>query len=794
MGLAWSLGGAALAAAPLRFDIPSQPLPTAVLAFGGQARISIGSGAAAACGRSRALRGDFEVEAGLTRLLSGTGCSWRRIDDQAYVIVRASPTVPRRWPWRPPAPGATRPSAPAEATLLPEIVVTAAKDDAVLSAAPYALTALRGQDLDEATRRETADLATRMSGLTVTNLGPGRNKVFVRGLADGPVTGQTQAMVGLYLDGTRLTYDVPDPDLRLIDIERVELLRGPQGTLYGSGSIGGILQIVTRPPELDRFDAEVFAGLATAEGAGLGRSVDLVFNVPLLADRLALRAVGYRETLAGAIDDAGLGLESTGDTVREGGRLNLLWRIDADWSLRLGYAAQTLHSNDSQYGFTALGGDRRALSLQEPSNNDFDGVSATLSADLGWARLRIDSAVQGHGLDRRYDATRGAAVFGGAGLTAYDETDAIEASVTEATLASRPGGRLTWLIGVFSAQSAHERHGLLSTVASDGVLYDATRRDDVDETAVYGQATWALTDRLRLTAGGRFFALDVHTTALASQGGGVTDAFEASQSDRGFSPRLLVEYDLGEDILLYAQASEGYRTGGFNAGRPFGQPYAAPGGAQPYRTFRPDELVNYEAGARFKALDDGLAMRMAVFVIDWRSIQSDRIGPHGLPFTGNIGDARNLGFEAETAWSSGPWRIDANATLQDPDLDNPDPGFPLPSTRDLSGIANLTFNATLRRSLAFRSRPAWISSSVGYIGASDLTFSSTQTAAMGAYWTSDLAAGVAFSTWSLSARIDNLPGRRGDTFAYGNPFLIGRVDVTTPQRPRTLSVQLSRSF
>lgn len=791
MGLAWSLGGAAMAAEPVRFAVPAQPLPQAVLAFGAQAGISIGSGSARDCGRSRPLRGSFEVEAGLTRLLAGTGCSWRRIDDRAYVIVpaRGVSQEPRAV-----APGATPPVAEPTPSRLSEIVVTATKEDAALARAPYALTALDGRAFDAATTRDTADLATRMSGLTITNLGPGRNKVFIRGLSDGPVSGQTQATVGLYLDGTRLTYDVPDPDLRLIDIDRVELLRGPQGTLYGAGSIGGILQIVTRAPDLTDYTAEVFAGGVLTEGSGTSRSADLVFNAPILRDRLALRGVVYSEVIAGAIDDPPMGLDSTGDTAREGGRLNLLWKIDRNWDLRLGYVAQTLNSNDSQYGFTELGGDRRALSVREPSRNDFDGGSATLSGDLGWARLKIDSAVQSHDLARRYDATLAAADFGGAGPTAYDESDSIEAWVNEATLSSRPDRRLRWLAGIFAASSVHDRHGLMATVTPGASLYETVRQDRTREVAVYGQVSWALTDRLRITAGGRFFGLDVETRASASQGDTPSDALDADRQDSGFAPKFVAEYTLRDNVLLYLQASEGYRPGGFNAGAVLGRPYGEEDGPQPHRRFRSDELVNYEAGARVHMLDDALALRLALFRIDWRSIQSDRIGTDGLPFTGNIGNAENLGLEAEAAWIGGPWRLDANFTFQDPDLDAPDPGFPLPAERDLSGISNFTANLALRRSFTVASWPAWVSGSLGHLSPSDLTFSSTQSSAMGDYWTSNLAMGMEGPTWTLSARIDNPLGQRGDTFAYGNPFLVGRVDVTTPQRPPSLAIQISRRF
>lgn len=781
-----------MAADPVHLAIPAQPLPDAVLAFGGQASVSIGSGTAAGCGPSRAVHGDYEIEDALTRLLAGTGCTWRRIDAHAFVIVRASSGV--RWPWRRPAP-ASRPSVfEAPLTRLDEVVVTATKEDGALSQAPYALSVQGGEDFDATTRRDTADLVTRLSGLTITNLGPGRNKVFVRGLADGPLTGQTQAMVGLYLDSTRLTYDVPDPDLRLIDIERVELLRGPQGTLYGAGTIGGILQIVTRRPDLATYGADIFAGGTVAEGAGVSRSIDVVVNAPLIRDRLAVRAVGYGEVIAGSIDDVNLGLENTGETVRQGMRLALLWRIDPVWSLTVGHVSQTLHSNDSQYAFTALGGDRRALSLREPSSNDFDGLSATLSGNLGWANLKIDTAVQSQSLDRRYDATTAAARFGGVGVTAYDERDSIAARVTEATLSSPRGGRLSWLAGVFATEYTHDRWAELTQLGPVRSLYDVRRQDHTDEVALYGQASWALTDRLKVTAGGRLFRLDVKTRATANQSGVVSDTLDDDLVDHGFAPKVVVEYALRDTVLLYAQSSEGYRGGGFNTGATLGQVYHAPGGLQPYRRYRPDELISYETGARIRAWNHSLALRLALFAVDWRAVQSDRIGADGLPFTGNLGHARNVGLESELAWTGGPWRIDANLTVDDPNLNAPDPGSPLPTGDDLSFVSSAVVNLAFGRDLTLASHPAWIGGSLGYVGGSTLILSSTERASSGGYWTSGLSTGVDFDTWGLSARIDNLLGQNGDTFAYGNPFLVGRVDVTTPQRPRALSIQLVRHF
>src|SRR5690606_22963135 len=166
----------------------------AVLQLGTQADISISAGEAARCGRSRRVEGVFEVEAALRLMLADSGCTYRRVDARTYVIVR-----------QPPRPAPSRPAPPIPEpepviVAIDDVVVTATKRDIALADAPYSLSAVDGASFDAASRRDTSALSTRLAGLTVTNLGPGRNKLFVRGLADSALTGQAQAMVGLYLD------------------------------------------------------------------------------------------------------------------------------------------------------------------------------------------------------------------------------------------------------------------------------------------------------------------------------------------------------------------------------------------------------------------------------------------------------------------------------------------------------------------------------------------------------------------------------------------------------------------
>ncbi|MDY6922350.1 MAG: TonB-dependent receptor [Pseudomonadota bacterium] len=787
--LAWLIATEAHAQETRRVSIPAQPMTAAVLRLGGVMGVSIGARAAAGCGRSRAVNGAYDVEGALRIMTAGSGCTFRRIDRRTWLIVARS--APRPAPPRSPAA-----AAPAQLSTLDDVVVTATRRDLILGDAPYALSAVDGMAFDAAARRDTAALATRLAGLTVTNLGPGRNKLFVRGLADSPLTGQTQAMVGLYLDETRLTYDAPDPDLRLVDLDRVELLRGPQATLYGAGTLGGVLKLISRAPVLDDYQAEATAGLTFADNAAPGYSLDLMVNAPVLRDRLALRAVAYREILEGVIDDAGQGLSNTGKTLRFGVRPSLQWRVNEDWDARIGAVFQNLHIDDSQYAFEALPAYGRALSVREPSNNDFNGVSISVTGRRDWGTLKLSSAYQGHDLDRRYDATTAAARFGGTGgPTAYDEADSIRAFAVEASVTSPTERRLSWLAGVHVSHYSHQRTGEILDLTPDRLLYETRKKDDTQEAAVFGEIAWRPRDRLKVTLGGRYFNAVTESVLEARRMGLPSDAHEGELQDDDVSSKVVIEYAARDDLLLYVQTSQGYRMGGFNGGAVLDGIYGQPGsGSQPYRAFQPDTLSSYEVGLRWRGMDDHLAVRLAAFLVDWRSIQSDRVSRDGLPFTANIGSADNAGLEIEAVWRDADWRFDVNLMANDPRLNAEDSGYPLATDSDLPGVPKVLGAIGARRETILFGLPGWVSGTIGYVGPSRQRLTPTVNTRMGDYVTSELAASVSLGHWAATVRLDNLFGGTGDTFGYGNPFLVDRETVATPQRPRNLSLSFTRSF
>lgn len=757
--------------------VAPQPLRTAVLDFGLQAGVSIDAAGTERCGPTRGVRGRLSVDAALSRLTLGTHCVASRVGAGAYRIVRLAPSAP--------VVARAAPAMSSAPTMLDEVVVTAARsDNLLLSRAPYGLSSLDGVMLERAGVTDLNGVAARVAGLTVTNLGPGRDKLFIRGMADGPVAGQAQTLIGLYLDDVRLTYDAPDPALRLADIERVEVLRGPQGALYGAGSMGGVVQVVTRAPDLAGFYGRATAEAALTSGGSPSDAVELMVNAPVLRDRLAVRLVGYDETVGGYMDDPALGLKSAGGMHRQGLRAAALWRVNPGWTLRAGALAQTIDVDDSQYA--TLGADApyaRRRSLREPSRNDFDGVWASVDGDLGWARLRASASVQSHGLDARYDATPSAAMFGLTGTAALDQADDLSAAVHEIRLNGDLGARVSWSTGLFFSEYTHNRTVAVSDGQGGSAVLTQHRRDHVDEAALFGDVVYAFGDHVKITAGARLFRIGVEHL---SETEGTPGSFSGDDALVDIAPRLVVEYDRGP-FVFYALATEGYRGPGFNAGT------LGVDGQQPLRGVRPDEIVAGELGARFSVLDGRLRARAAVFVADWSDIQSDRFDARGLPFTANLGDGRNRGVEGEVEWRIGAWALDGHAVINDPELTRPDPGFALGTDTRLPAVADFSVQGGLVHEVRLARATVRSELRLGYVGPTDIALSPTSTGASAGYLTSQVGVSAEVGRWGVRASIDNLFNRSDDTFTFGNPFYASS-DISTPQRPITGRLALTARF
>jgi iron complex outermembrane receptor protein len=790
---------AAMAAqAPVRqFHIPAKSVSEALIEFAVQSNLSVG-GATACAGRSVGLTGAFTIDEGLKRLLAGSGCRFRRVAADTVRILPPLDAEPRQQGApSPPAPQSDEPG-----SVLQELVVSATKRAAEVDQLPYAVSALSRRDLRVSGATDIEDVASQLASLSTTNLGPGRDKILLRGLSDGVFTGRTQSTVGIYLDNVPITYNAPDPDLHLGDLDAIEVLRGPQGSLYGGGTMSGIYRIVTRKPELDEMSLSLRVGAGITLGGAASDQLEGVINIPFAGDRAAMRAMIYQDVDGGYISDLNLHQSNIDSSVRTGARAAVQANLDPTLTSTTGLAFQAIRSNDTQYISPNLGRLRRANKVRETSSNDFWQAVETVEKTTGLGDLRSTTSFVRHKFATRSDASNALPLFGGNPLNvgSYDEPSHIDMAVEDLVWTSPSVGRLQWLGGLFGSLTQETTDAVVRANARGAapaqVLYQEHRSDNLSEGAAYGEATLSLTQTLQATLGARVFFNDVHTTSdVEDPQTHRKRLFNGSSPGHGISPKFALSYHLPANQLLYLTIEEGHRAGGFNTGGLIGGVFStSPNLPGVPRKFGGDELWNYELGSKLTFLDGRLRLRSAVFYNSWHNIQTDQFLPSGISYSTNAGDGRNIGVEAEAEISlTQGWSIKANALVDEPVLNHAAPGFV--SGVSLPGVPDLLVGGRTEYK-----RPLWghltglLSADARYVGRSQLTFNKAITAPMGGYVVARLSAQIVSDRWRVAAFLSNPTNEGGNTFSYGNPFNFQQVREVTPQRPRSVRVILSMDF
>lgn len=779
--------GATQAAETRVFRLPAEPLEAALVRFAVQGGVSVGGWPAPGCGgRSRPTFGPMSAPQALRALLPA-GCGFEAIDAHSFRIVGRPRAAPIRSVQRPPGDGIAAPR-------LEELVVTAEKRPELLSHTASAISVLSASDVDAMGGRSFEEIASQAVGVAVTNLGSGRNKIFVRGLSDGSFTGKTQSTVGLYLGDVPITYNAPDPDLRLADVDRVEVLRGPQGTLYGSGSMGGIVRIVPARPDLTSALGSVSAEAMATQHGSPSEGAEVMVNLPLAGGRAAIRAVAYSDENGGYLANPLLHLSDVNYSRRSGGRIAGLAELPDGWEVEGGFAHQQIATADSQYTQGLDGPLSRTASVREPFENDFSEASVTAQHSGALADLKISGAYIDHSLVTRYDAT-GAFLSAGGSLRgqAFDEDKHIRLWEGEGLVSSNAPGPFRWLAGGFLSFSNEMDEAFLQDVRPPGPARSIyRRRDQLSEAALYGEVAYDLTARITATAGARWFATRVDTRAgdfdIASA---PIAPLREHLTDAGVAPKLRISFAATPEVVIYAQVQEGYRAGGFNIP-------AQAGGATIDRLapqFRPDRLWSYEIGAGLPLFDHRVTLRGAVFHADWGGLQTDQRLASGLPMTVNIGDGSNTGVEGEAVWRPDDHlQVRANLLLEDPQITRAADVFPARRDIGLPGVPYGMGAADVRYRWRIGRFQAETSAQAAYVGHSYLTFDGGLGNVMGGYAYGRVAASLSAAAWRVIAFIDNVADERGNTFAYGNPFSRARATQATPLRPRTVGMGFARGF
>lgn len=759
------------------YAIPPGTLGDALVLLGRQAGITIGAvDPGVPTARCKGLHGAFTVEKAVRKLLSDTAFDYEAIDATTIRVFRRQTRTEPLAVLRP-RPDLPSPTAPA----VPDIVVTASKRNVALGdfAATLNMITLDPPGGADRSALGTSAVLSQLPVLFSTNLGPGRNKLFIRGVADSSFTGPTQSTVGQYLGDVRLTYNAPDPDLNLYDINHIEVIMGPQGTLYGAGSLGGIFRLVPNPPRLDRDEVSAAAGITLTQHGEPGYDLAAMGNLDLVPGRVALRLIAYRSIDGGYIDDIGRNAKNVNRTGIVGGRATL--RIDAgdDWTVDLGAVLQNLNSRDGQYAERGLPPLTRSTAIEQPFDNDFMLWQAVVRKR--WSKIELVSAtgVVRHDVGVRYDAT---GFPGTTGPAAFDESSRIALITHETRLSRSNSGGSGWVIGGSFVSDANRIRRAIGDPDQPTVI--AGVRNEVSEAALFGEGTIAILPHVNATLGGRITYAHVSGEPL---GLSIPRASEPRRNEFRALPTAALSWKALPRLLLFLRYQEGFRAGGLSVSQ------TVPITAQ---RFRADTISTIEAGMRLGTPRvDRLTASASISYANWENIQADLIDISGLPFTANVGDGRIYGIEATLGWMPVRGLVAELATfINDSELSKPAPDFgkraeELPNIPRAGVRGSFGYTAQLKGGFTLAGEVA-----AQYVGRSRLGAGPFLDLEQGDYV--DVSAGIRLdsSRWGVTLDVANALETMGNRFSLGNPISVTLGNEITPLRPRSIRIGFHAGF
>ncbi len=789
--------------APVELNIASQDLASAIRQVGRRTRAEIiFSPSIVGSRRAPALVGSFTTEQALARLLEGTGLAARRTAQGGYVIERRQISD---------ASASVHASEFADDS---EIIVTATKRAEPVRKISGSVSAQTGEQLEKLGAQGLADYLTRTPGVVFNARRPGDGSIAIRGISTTTGRDQGQATTGVFINDVPLTdpsISVGTPDIDTFDVDNVAVLRGPQGTLFGSASLGGAVNYQASRPDLARWAGRAQVGLHSIEEGGIGVAGKIMLNAPVIEDALGVRGVFvYRED-AGFIDNIGIGKRDSNRTVTTGGRFLASWKPGPDTTIAYMYLEQRQVTDDAGYQQPTLAGKLRKTTVI-PERSRFDTLihNLRLDQDLGFATLTATATYhrkKGHVVED-LTAAFSRFLFDLAPVTSITPMKN-DGQTYEIRLASAPGGAFDYVVGamhddtdtrlvqgVYAAGLQGVVDGLLgpgkgAEVAPGDRFFEGGVTGRARESALFGEATYHLNDQLKVTLGGRLFDQELKLHSLFTdlffflETGNLVDEVKGTQKSSGFNPKGSITWTPRPGLMIYALTSKGFRFGGPNLITPL------PGSNVP-RQFGSDSLWNYELGMRADLFDRKLLLDVTGFYVDWSNIQLRLTTANGLNYADNAGKARSYGLEASaTLRPADGLSLTSNLTylnakLSEPFDPNPSaPGPVVPAKTTLPGASKWQVSNTVAYerdagamdwSVVFSHR--YISRAPGAL----ITGSAIAGAPQGGYNLFDIRTGVRNDRIGITLFLDNIGDSRGVTGGSANPLQQYLV------RPRTLGV------
>lgn len=693
---------------------------------------------------------------------------------------------------------------------LEEILVTAQKRTERIQDVPVPLTVVKADTLADTGRALIRDYFTSVPGLTVTSgSSPGTNTLLtIRGINSGGAA----PTVGILIDdvpfgsayGGHDNGDIPDIDPG--DLDHVEVLRGPQGTLYGADSMGGLLKFVTVDPSTAGVSGRIETGTSWVHnGAEPGYNLRGSINLPI-SDTMAVRASAFERQDPGYINNPVLHIDGVNQTQAEGGRLAMLWRPSQDLSLKLSALYEHTKADGSPAAVIAPGlGDLQQNYL--PGIGGYErtvqAYSATLSANFGNVNL---TSVSGYNRDATFHSSDYSSSFGPAIAKKYgaDVTGApiygnssIDKVTQEFRVSSSIGHRFDWLVGAYFT---HETESLFQDL--DGLIpstgkivapgyYSASLaggHDSFEEYAAFANLTYHFTDQFDVQVGGRegHFRYGIAETFIAF-GGPPASTPPQTATNSPFTYLITPRFKVSDDLMVYARFASGFRPGSPNSLDRPGVP----------REVDPDTTKSSEVGLKADFFDHLLSVDSSLYYLKYNELQLTLRTPEGLTYGGNGGQAKSEGVEfsvtlrplQDTTLSAWIAYDDAALTQN------------MPATATAYGVTGSRlpygsrFSGNLSAQQEFRlssNVTGFVGGSVSYVGDRVGQFRATPVRQIyPAFTQTDLRAGLKYESWLATLYVTNAADRRG---IIGGGLDVTPVNSFTYIQPRTVGLSLARTF
>ncbi|GEM_PF-183796 len=806
-------------ASPVSLHLPAQSLDRDIRDLARQAELTVSFSRRALRKYERpALEGNYSVAESLRILLKDTPYDFEFVNANTVRIFKKPKRKPprlvsRKGPVRPPAPLPPKPERPRPVIRAnDEIIVTANKRNRfdLLQSAPYSASVVSNKTLSRLGVVETQDLTLFIPGVEMTNLGSSRNKMSIRGISDGVFNGRTQSTVGVYFNDTPINFNAPYPDIPLLDVKSVEVLRGPQGSLYGAGAIGGIYKITTNKPDARRSSAWLETSLSATRHGGTNTELSAMVNLPVAKDIMAVRGVGYLIHNSGYIDDTRLGLNDINQTAIKGGRISMAWQFTPDWQMSVGVNYQDVETEDTQYRLADLPGLTRVNYVREPHGDDYLHTHINFTGDFAWGHVKSSTSRVIRDIHDQFDASLSLPDNVGRPVqpASFTESRHIDFISHETVVDADISDAINLLIGGVISYTSNEYssdYGILAQGNSPReTLFSEVRDDSTLHYGVFGEADIHLTDKWVLGLGARWFDEHLTTNTVVDDIGKAPLEIEGTKKDSDILPRISLGWQFTEDAFLYALVSTGYRVGGLNTGsqlNSFASVETTPeSGDDDARLsiFESDVIIMYELGEKTRWFDDRLIFNAAAFFVDWKNIQTEHILTKGFSSVLNAGQARNLGYDFELIWKPDRhFNLQANATINNPDISNVNPVLygvvndtHLPRVPDFSA----SFIASYETGIPGTDWKSTWTLDYAYTGSSRLTFEPADTLFQGDNHAFNARLNLQKDGWQIEAYINNILDDNSNTFAFGNPFTFRRQKHSTPMRPRTAGLRIRKTF